>query len=301
MPWPTAAARQHSSRSYAACATQALVQGVTRRCSGWGAAWPTAAQDTPCATRASRSCSKRLQPPMSTTVMHRWYVSACCAVARMCCAASHVVLQGVAVVFLSWIKCTLAAWLLGLTVEQVCQTVIKPRTSLRRGSVASELMLQADRRECVGEATWFISHTWGNTFVDTLDAILLFFEGRHDAASAKVWFDVLVDGQHAIAGPSKPSSWYMTTFRSSIARIGRLLLVVDVWNNPTALRRAWCVPARSLRTHACCCAHVMSHCCGVQVCSRAARHCCEESGGIGRVRCGHDAAGTAALLRRHTS
>ena len=168
----------------------------------------------------------------------------------MFCAASHVVMQGVAVVFLSWIKCTLAAWLLGLTVEQVCQTVIKPRTSLRRGSVASELMLQADRRECVGEATWFISHTWSNTFVDTLDAILLFFEGRVDAASAKVWFDILVDGQHAIAGPSKPSSWYMTTFRSSIARIGSLLLVVDVWNNPTALRRAWCVPPRSLRTRA---------------------------------------------------
>jgi hypothetical protein len=31
----------------------------------------------------------------------------------------------------------------------------------------------------------------------------------------------------------------MTTFKSSIARIGRLLLVADTWNNPTALRRAW--------------------------------------------------------------
>jgi hypothetical protein len=31
----------------------------------------------------------------------------------------------------------------------------------------------------------------------------------------------------------------MTTFKGSIARIGRLLLVVDAWNNPTALRRAW--------------------------------------------------------------
>ena len=74
---------------------------------------------------------------------------------------------------------------------------------------------------------------------DTLDAVLLFFEGRGDAATAKVWFDVLVDGQHAIAGPSKPSSWYMTTFRSCIGRIGRLLLVADKWNDPTALRRAW--------------------------------------------------------------
>ena len=204
-------------------------------------------------------------------------------------------------VYLMWLRSTLGAWLGRLTVEQVCQMFIKPRTARSRGSVASELMLQADTSDYVGQATWFISHTWGNAFADTLDAILLFFEGRDDAASAKVWFDVLVDGQHAIAGPSKPSSWYMTTFRSSIARIGRMLLVVDVWNNPTALRRAWCVPARSLRTHACCCAHAMSHCCGGQVCSRAARHCCEESGGIGRVRCGHDAAGTAALLRRHTS
>jgi hypothetical protein len=51
--------------------------------------------------------------------------------------------------------------------------------------------------------------------------------------------DVFVDSQHADAGPSKSPQWYMTTFKSSIARIGRLLLVADKWNNPTALRRAW--------------------------------------------------------------
>ena len=32
---------------------------------------------------------------------------------------------------------------------------------------------------------------------------------------------------------------YMNVFKSSIASIGSLLLVVDVWNNPTALKRAW--------------------------------------------------------------
>ncbi len=91
----------------------------------------------------------------------------------------------------------------------------------------------------VGQATWFVSHTWNNAFLDTLDAILLFFKERDDAASAKIWFDVMVTSQHASAGPSKPSSWWMQTFKSSIARIGGLLLVVDVWDNPTALRRAW--------------------------------------------------------------
>jgi hypothetical protein len=32
----------------------------------------------------------------------------------------------------------------------------------------------------------------------------------------------------------------MGSFKSSIARIGGLLLVVDAWDNPAALRRAWC-------------------------------------------------------------
>jgi hypothetical protein len=91
----------------------------------------------------------------------------------------------------------------------------------------------------VGEATWFISHVWSSAFADTLDAVLSFFEGREDADSAKVWFDVMVTSPHLSAGPSKPSSWWMSTLKSGIARIGGLLLVVDAWDNPTALRRAW--------------------------------------------------------------
>jgi Flp pilus assembly protein TadD len=78
-------------------------------------------------------------------------------------------------------------------------------------------------------------------FADTLQAILRFFEDRTDSANAMLWFDIFVESQHADAGPSKSPQWYMTTFKDSIANIGRLLLVVDVWNNPTALRRAWCV------------------------------------------------------------
>jgi hypothetical protein len=116
---------------------------------------------------------------------------------------------------------------------------VRPFTSHSRGSVTERLMELDDTSQHVGQATWFVSHTWSNAFLDTLDAILLFFKGRNDAASAKMWFDVMVTSQHASAGPSKPSSWWMGTFKSSIARIGGLLLVVDVWDNPTALRRAW--------------------------------------------------------------
>ena len=116
---------------------------------------------------------------------------------------------------------------------------IRPRTSRSRSSVTQELMTEADKSDYVGVATWFISHTWNNKFSDTLESILLFFEGRDDAEQAKVWFDILVTPQHATAGPSKPSSWWMSTFRTNIGRIGKLLLVVDVWNRPAALQRAW--------------------------------------------------------------
>ena len=56
-------------------------------------------------------------------------------------------------VYLLWLRSALGAWLGRLTVEQVCQMFIKPRTARSRGSVASELMLQADTSDYVGEAT----------------------------------------------------------------------------------------------------------------------------------------------------
>ena len=148
-------------------------------------------------------------------------------------------LQGVAVPYLSWLRSTLGSSLGRMTTSQFCQLYVRPFTWSNRGSVTERLMARGETAQHVGEATWFISHTWSNAFADTLDAVLLFFEGRDDAASANVWFDVMVTSQHASAGPSKPSSWWMGTFKDSIARIGGLLLVVDVWNNPTALRRAW--------------------------------------------------------------
>jgi len=126
-----------------------------------------------------------------------------------------------------------------LTTSQFEKMFLRPRTSRRRCSVTQELAAHAATAHHVGPATWFISHTWSNPFADTLQAIIQFFEGRADAASAMFWFDIFVESQHSDTEPSKSPQWYMTTFKNSIARIGKLLLVVDVWNNPTALRRAW--------------------------------------------------------------
>ena len=152
-------------------------------------------------------------------------------------------MQGVAVRYLSWLRSTVG-WSLGrMSTSQFCQLYVRPFTLCNRGSVTERLVARGDAAQHVGEATWFISHTWSNEFADTLDAVLLFFEGREDAGSARVWLDVMVTSQHLSAGPSKPPSWWMGTFKSSIARIGGLLLVVDAWDNPAPLKRAWYVAA----------------------------------------------------------
>jgi hypothetical protein len=193
---------------------------------------------------------------------------------------AHVASQGVAVLYLRWLRSTLGAWIGRLTVEQVCQMYMRPRTSRSRGSVAQELVGSAHARRHVGPASWFVSHTWSNAFADTLAAVLLFFEGREDAASAFLWLDFLVTPQHASAGPSKPSSWWMGTFKSSIARIGSLLLVVDSWDNPAPLKRAWYVFA-DLRARAGALAADALTC--AQVRARAACDCREEGGGRGAI------------------
>ena len=139
-----------------------------------------------------------------------------------------------------WLKAEFGhAWHSRMTTSQFEKMYLRPRTSRLRCSVVDALAADAAAAHHVGPATWFISHTWNNAFADTLDAILMFFEGRADAENAMLWFDVFVDSQHAADGPAKSPQWYMSTFKSSIARIGRLLLVVDAWDNPTALKRAW--------------------------------------------------------------
>jgi hypothetical protein len=132
-----------------------------------------------------------------------------------------------------------------MTTSQFEKMYLRPRTARLRCSVVDALAADAATALHVGPATWFISHVWGSKFADTLDSISIFFEGRADAAEAMLWFDVFVDSQHVTEGPGKSPEWYMTTFRSSIAHIGRLLLVVDAWDYPTPLTRAWYAAAEA--------------------------------------------------------
>ena len=73
---------------------------------------------------------------------------------------------------------------------------------------------------------------------------------------------------------------HLTTFKSSIARIGSLLLVVDAWDNPAPLKCAWYVAAYSLARAGALAADALTC---TQVRSGAACDCREEGGGRGAV------------------
>ena len=117
--------------------------------------------------------------------------------------------QGVGIPYLKWLRSTMHPSIVRITTSQFCQMYVRPRSFRSRSSVAHELAACAATAHHVGNATWFISHVWNSVFVDTLDAVLLFFEGRDDAASAKVWFDIFVQSQHAgLPGQvSRSPSW----------------------------------------------------------------------------------------------
>jgi hypothetical protein len=93
----------------------------------------------------------------------------------------------------------------------------------------------------VGESNLFFSHVWTEKFWNSVDAVLQLIEERGvaDLQTTFIWFDVFSASQHMHV--DRPSSWWMDTFKSAISKMGRLAMVLNPWDNPAALKRAWCV------------------------------------------------------------
>jgi hypothetical protein len=157
-----------------------------------------------------------------------------------------------------------------LTTGQTCQLLIRPLTFLSKLSVC-DVLLAAGSSEARPRPTWFLSHTWSNRFSDTLDSALHFFQSLpHDDGDVVVWMDVFSVSQvtfqmhppnlYLIYKPfavanfrtstnplplqhdiSQLSQWWMRTFRDAISSIGNLLMVMQPWNDPVSMKRAWYV------------------------------------------------------------
>ncbi|KAJ3153713.1 Kinesin light chain 3 [Irineochytrium annulatum] len=71
-------------------------------------------------------------------------------------------------------------------------------------------------------------------------AVRKFFADRQqDPQDVYIWLDLFSNCQHDTA--SKPFVWWENTFLMAVKRIRNVVMVVQPWNDPVVLRRAWCV------------------------------------------------------------
>ena len=140
----------------------------------------------------------------------------------------------------------------GLSTTKVCGDIVKPAT--RAGACAYVELLRGRRSAAgvpaVARATVFLSHAWGNSFEDMIDAAEAHLGAEADTAF--VWIDIFTVNQHnetcaqygCACGSRRqlrPQEWWSGTFKDAIASFGRMLIVMEPWNNPVPLTRAWCL------------------------------------------------------------
>ena len=142
---------------------------------------------------------------------------------------------GVSALFLEAFKRKWQHVIRGWTTEQVCQQLVKTLTSRSGCSMCDDV--QAAGSGDVGEANLFLSHTWGDVFLDTVDAALGAAQRAAGSGAVFIWFDVFSTSQHSAL--DIPSSQWMVVFRQAIERMGSVAMVLQPWNDPLALKRAW--------------------------------------------------------------
>jgi len=96
--------------------------------------------------------------------------------------------------------------------------------------------------ETVGvKANIFISFAYTSDFVELVEAVECYLEDHPNRPreSTYFWFDLFVNNQWSAL--SKSFEWWATTFREAVEEIGETMLILQPWNGPQMLLRAWCL------------------------------------------------------------
>ncbi len=98
---------------------------------------------------------------------------------------------------------------------------VKPSTKNTRQS-RCELLLSQGMASYVGNAEWFI-YACAHQFLDAVTSLKPRFES--DSTDPFIWFDLFSVSQHK--SKSRPFEFWNTAFLSSIASIGRVIMLVQ--------------------------------------------------------------------------
>ena len=135
--------------------------------------------------------------------------------------------------------------------------IVKSETADTKTSLVEKLLRGAE----VGDASWFISHAWKYSFVETLEMMERFFrkEVGEEWENTVVWFDLFCGSQHAEG--QQAFGTLADIFEGNLNKIGRILIVsgrdqdavrahgapapVEAasglsWQ-PYSFRRVWCI------------------------------------------------------------
>ncbi|KAF0735524.1 hypothetical protein Ae201684_008004 [Aphanomyces euteiches] len=129
----------------------------------------------------------------------------------------------------------------GLTTGDVCSKYLLPYTASTKLSLVEHLRQQPDGHLHVKPATWFVSHAWSYRYLDVVDALDDFFQEQGMDDSVALWFCTFCNNQHEIESQIHSFDYWFGIFRHSLREIGSVVMVMSPWNDPTTLKRTWCV------------------------------------------------------------
>ena len=118
----------------------------------------------------------------------------------------------------------------------------KSATRRRRGEIAKfGSMGSRNRRAYVGFQTDKGRRTRRSKYTERWTKAFPKAKSLEERAAASgavfIWFDVFSTSQHSAL--DIPSSQWMIVFRQAIEKMGSVAMVLQPWNDPLALKRAW--------------------------------------------------------------
>mmetsp|Transcript_95566 Transcript_95566/g.270374 ORF Transcript_95566/g.270374 Transcript_95566/m.270374 type:complete len:886 (+) Transcript_95566:109-2766(+) len=168
-----------------------------------------------------------------------------------------------------------------MTMGEVCNNIIKPLTKTKRGFIQAmassgfqgldtlagptplddesdswdqehylsyaDMCLSLNMRDCRGKcafqkATHFVSHAWGYALCSFVSAISAWIDGLRpddDREGIYLWIDAFVVNQHQTQ--NYPQEWWSSRFMQAVGEIGNTVLILEPWQEPVPLKRAWVI------------------------------------------------------------
>jgi len=95
-------------------------------------------------------------------------------------------------------------------------------------------------RPAFDNATHFVSHAWKFKFSKFVDSLGEWLE-LNDVVQDNIyfWVDAFVVNQHDTQ--VYPQEWWSTRFMQAVGDIGNVILVLEPWDDPVPLKRAWVI------------------------------------------------------------